>query len=187
MKNVSTLTTSAYLDWKKKISDETTKQPTWVIYQPLEDIEECSKAFGLSSKLISAIIQTESGGRDQSARYEAKYPYYYKAKEFALAQGITLETEMALQRISWGVMQIMGAAAREQGFQGWLPSLCDADLGVRYGCLKLAQIRLKYPNLSDMISIYNYGHLAKNGAGKYQNQDYVDRVLGYLKELDPPK
>lgn len=155
----------------------------WAVKLPWTEIEESSKAFLIDPRLVAAIIWEESKGIDKSARYEANYPYYCKVKEMALAHRISQDTEKALQRISWGAMHVMGATARSEGFQGWLPDLCDADLGVRYGCSYLKTLRKTFPELRDLISAYNGGFKTKLKDGKHTNEDYVERVIGYFNEL----
>jgi len=58
------------------------------------------------------------------------------AKEVQL-RGYTAGTERILQRTSWGLMQIMGAVARERGFRGWLTELCDPAVNLEWGCRHL--------------------------------------------------
>lgn len=157
--------------------------PPWATKLPWEIIERYAATYNLSSRLIAAIIQNESRGLTKSARLEPGWPYYFKPKEISFSLGITEETEKSLQRHSWGLCQVMGAVARELGFRGFLPDLCDPGLGILFGCKKLQQLVAKYPNQDDVISAYNRGTPGKTFDGTYYNQIYVNNVNGFLNDL----
>lgn len=91
------------------------------------------------------------------------------------------------QRMSWGLMQVMGATARELGFQGtFFTELCNPpELGLKYGMLYLRKLYKKYGDWPDAIASYNAGHPEKNKAGQYMNQTYVDKILKAWGSFEP--
>ncbi len=110
-------------------------------------IIEKNKHPEIRTELILAMVFQESGGERYAYRFEPGYTYFYnfKAKrplhanwksdeanrEFALTElGVT---EFHAQSASWGLLQIMGAVAREYGFSGPMPELCDPELNIRLG------------------------------------------------------
>lgn len=144
--------------------------------------EECKRIGVENTPLIMSIIHVESNGVAKSARYEKQYTYYWKDKEFARIQNISLETERAFQKTSWGPMQIMGGTARWLGYTSWLPDLCDLRIGVIWGLQYFKKVCDKQLYINDKIAIYNAGSIRKTAEGKYVNQAYVDKVLAQLDE-----
>jgi soluble lytic murein transglycosylase-like protein len=90
-----------------------------------------------------------------------------------------------LQKCSFGLMQIMGATAMSLGFRGELPSLLNPYLGVLWGSEYLKHLIESHPHSEeeDWIAAYNAGSVRKTPGGMYENQSYVNRVSGYLKDL----
>ena len=101
------------------------------------------------------------------------------------------QTELLFQQTSWGLMQIMGAVARERGFRGWLTELCDPQVNLEWDCRHLRWM-LDHPldyglsiaqgpavlkgTLADLAAAWNGGARVVMD-GKYKNQPYVDRVV----------
>ena len=152
---------------------------------PLADIARAeADAAKLPHEMVLAIVQVESGWDSFRVRYEPGWRYgTYFAREHADRNGITSDTEDILQRFSWGLMQIMGAVAREIGYNGHLTALCDPILGTRYGCKKLRQCYEKYADETAAIAAYNAGSAQKTQGGMYVNQRYVDRVYAAMLPL----
>ena len=100
-------------------------------------------------------------------------------------------TELLGQQASWGLMQIMGATARERGFKGWLTELCDPAVNLEWGCRHLRWM-LDHPldyglsiaqgpavlkgTLADLAAAWNGGS-CRIVDDTYANQSYVDRVV----------
>ena len=97
-------------------------------------------------------------------------------------------TERVGQMCSWGLMQVMGAVAREYGFKGYFPQLCDPVVGLRYGCLHVTKFRAKYGQWSDVIAAYNAGSPRREPTNpwSYVNQFYVNKVLTVWNGLEVP-
>lgn len=164
-------------------------------------IETIAKRFNLPLPLVVAIARTESGLNRYAMRCEPAYrwlwdvqknaPFEFLAgdrfdvrlppKRFPSPSGISQLTEWLGQSTSWGVMQVMGALARQYGFRGQFPSLSDPMLGAEIGCRHLVELRDRYLNGSGwrgVIAAYNAGspRLAGNGQD-FLNQEYVELVL----------
>jgi hypothetical protein len=144
--------------------------------------EECAR-HGLDHEIIQAIAEVESGGVGKAARYEKHYAYYYKDAEFAKLQKITLETERAFQKTSWGVLQLMGGTARWIGYSSWLPDLCDPRVGILWGCMYYKRVCDKHLYLNEKIASFNAGSIRKKADGTLVNQAYVDKVLAALGQI----
>jgi len=96
-----------------------------------------------------------------------------------------VHTELLNQQTSWGLLQIMGAVARERGFRGWLTELCDPSINLEWGCRHLRWM-MDHNNAyglpdfgikpEDLAAAWNAGTRIVID-GKYKNQPYVDRVL----------
>lgn len=157
----------------------------WILsLLPWPTINSVSEKYRTNPKLIAAIILQESNVNECATRYESHYRWLYRPEFFAKKNNTTEETETIHQKTSWGLMQIMGAVARELGFDSDMVKLCDPAINIRFGVMHLAKLKKRYgSNYNDLISSYNAGSPRKNSSGKYVNQYYVDRVNYFLGEL----
>lgn len=153
----------------------------------------------LPANLIRAIVVVESGGNPFAWRVEPKYRYLWDNSknepfraltygesvseiaptDFTAPKGLnsSRDTEWWGQQASWGLMQVMGAVAREYGFKGHFPQLCTAE-GVKYGCLHLTRLKKRFWQKfgwDGVISAYNQGYPGMSGS-RFNNQGYVDKV-----------
>lgn len=160
------------------------KEPIWYNKVPWKELNAICDKLDIDADLAAAIIMAESGGDHLAVRFEPKWKLYVTPETFARKTSITYETERLFQACSWGVMQVMGAVARECGYVGHILQLTDMTLGLLYGCRKLKKCLERYTGEADAIAAYNAGTPMKTPAGKYTNQDYIDRVQGFLKDLD---
>jgi len=173
-----------------------------------------AQEFGLDPALICALCEVESGWETRAIRQEVGYTYLYglaagETGVIACIQGAageqlhtllkeiqsTIATEVVMQKTSWGLMQIMGAVARERGFGGWLTELCDPAVNLEWGCRHLRWMELNADSYgielcADVLTVptrlcglpqslaaaWN-GGAARFVNGKYANQSYVDRVV----------
>lgn len=154
-------------------------------------IHKYSEENSLDPLMVMAIIQVESGGFQFATRFEPGWKYWHQIDQFCklTKPPITFDTERTHQQTSWGLMQIMGSVAREHGFDGHLPQLCDPELNIKYGCKHLKRLRrASYTDL-DQIAAYNAGSAKKLANGVYVNQSYVNKVAeqwNKLKSLNLP-
>jgi soluble lytic murein transglycosylase-like protein len=150
--------------------------------QVVNIVRSIAGEVGIDPNLAHAVATVESRLDPSVARYEENFHYILTPERFAKLLGITTRTETEFQRCSWGVMQVMGAVARELNYQAQLPLLLQPQLGALYGCRKLHSVLKKYSDLSEAIASYNSGSpIRKNGI--LINQTYVDKVMERLIRL----
>lgn len=147
-----------------------------------EIIRAKAKEHGIPESLLRAIVQVESSGHPDRIRYEQHYSHLWKPEYYATSQN-TLDTEKAAQKISWGLMQVMGATARWVGYRGVsLGGLLQPEVSLEYGCRYLVYQHERYKRLfcspcwKCATAAYNAGSVRYNEDGSYRNQRYVDRV-----------
>lgn len=160
-------------------------KPAWAEALPWDDIEMAAGPKGLDPNLVAAIIQHESLGVPFKTRYETSATKYLQSADaFAGNLGISVATEQVAQMHSYGLMQIMGWLARSMGFKDYCVKLCGIPINLEYGCRHLRGLFQRFQTEADVISVYNFGHLAKTPGGMYLNQaGYVDPVSKLLREL----
>lgn len=121
----------------------------------------------LAPELVCALIERESTWRPWAMRFEPSFFQTYCLGMFT--NGKIDVSEAYARAISWGLMQIMGQSAREQGFQGqFLPELCDPATGIEFGC------RLLKRKIARARGDVAAGLLLWNGGG---NPSYATDVL----------
>lgn len=82
---------------------------------------------------------------------------------------------------SFGLLQVMGQTAREEGFEGkYLPALCDPSLGLFFGVKHLMSRRIG-ESWGQALAAFNGGlgrvHGKDNRTPPYRNQEYVDKIV----------
>lgn len=165
----------------------------------IEIVARAVEYHGLPARLVAAIIAQESAGKPWAWNPEPRYRYFWDvrartpfrlvttaeiASQFPPADFPALagdrDQEWWAQQASWGLMQVMGAVAREHGYPGpYLTELCDPQVGVDYGCRhlsRLAQRHLDRVGWPGVIAAYNAGSPRLAANGRWVNQAYVDGV-----------
>ncbi len=137
-----------------------------------EPILAASQALGVPVAVIKGFIAEESGFNPNSFR-----------------------AEPAHNDGSYGLMQILYATAKGEGFQGSSSDLFVPANSVYYGTKFLKGLLNQYPNILDAIAAYNMGSPRKAANttptiigiyGKpgpdwvYANQPYVDKVASFI-------
>lgn len=145
---------------------------------------EKAKERLLNPALVLAIIEQESNFVPTAMRFEPQFKYILNPDVYAKRNRISLATEINLQQISWGLMQIMGAVCRELKFDKEMPMMLVPETNIFYGCLKLSQLMTKYATLENTISSYNQGSPMKVASGQFRNQHYVQGVLDKMKRWE---
>jgi len=147
------------------------------------EINNVCASFDVNPLLVRAIVQTESSGNRYAMRFEPMFHTLYKPSDFAKALSISNETEVIAQKCSWGLMQVMGATARELGFDSLIPMLCEIDLGILYGVKYLKRQLIRYKGSEkDAVAAYNAGSVRLKPDGTYVNSYYVKSVFEKLKK-----
>ena len=136
-------------------------------------------------ELVLGIIEAESGGDPHVTKINATYPYtMMQAKRPA---GCSVDMERMCQKTAWGLMQVMGATARELGFDGWLSELVNPETNVRLGIEFLGRKMSQYferDGIEGVVAAYNGGAPRRRPDGKFTNQGYVDRVMEAAKRFE---
>lgn len=163
--------------------------------------------LNLPELLVMAIVRVESGGNPYAWNPEPRYRYLWDVKKKAPFRALTpdeiaaevppkdfptlggdRDQEWWGQQASWGLMQVMGAVARECGFnRPYLPELCDPALSLEYGCRHLSTLRDRFVTRygwNGVIAAYNAGSPRLSADGKFENQGYVDKVIVVRKSLE---
>jgi soluble lytic murein transglycosylase-like protein len=148
-----------------------------------EEIERASCEYMLPASLIAAVIQEESRFDAWATRSEPRYMRSRKvrrsAARFARAHrlGPTAFTELTDRSRSYGLMQVMGETAREQGFDPpFLAELYIPQNAIAHGAMLLNRLLKRYHNDTlSAISAYNQGS-ARKRRGVFANARYVYRV-----------
>jgi len=143
---------------------------TLVKYNDL--IENASKKHNINPDIVRAICIVESGLDTWAVRYEAGWRWWLSPIKWGKRVGVTTRTERVCQQMSWGLMQIMGTVARERGFKGDIPNLCQPDVGLEFGCKHLRWLLDRHKSLDRALSAYNTGR-PDTRAGR----DYTHEVM----------
>lgn len=157
--------------------------PVWAKMLPVSMITAIGEQQKVDPHLIAAVIQVESGGVTWRLRAEPTFAYLNAPERWAKRLGITKETEIACQKMSWGLMQVMGGTARDIGYEDHISELVEPEIGVYWGTVYLARQLKKYQTVKGAVAAYNAGSLRIGKDGKIVNQSYVDKVMALLSEL----
>lgn len=155
-----------------------------------EAILKASEETGLPMVLIAALILQESSGRPLAMRHEPDfYRRYLRGRLREELRGkwphhavVSDTTERFLRSTSFGLMQIMGQKAREEGFNGdYLAELLDVDLNVRLGSLILKKNIDKFGESGGLLR-YNGGGIP-NYPQRVLKRIESGEAMGYLSRI----
>jgi soluble lytic murein transglycosylase-like protein len=167
-----------------------------------EDIRRVALKHHLDPLDVMALIKVESGFNAYAWNPEPGYRYLWDVRKRApwtpmpSVEGLLKpppgfpalagdpDQEWWAQRASWGLMQIMGAVAREVGFLGpYLTELTDPLVNLEYGCVKLARVfGIAGSDKERAFATWNGGP-GGNAKPPYRNAAYAAKVLAAKKEL----
>ncbi len=141
-----------------------------------DDLEALARQIagqhGLPPELVLALCQVESGWQPFAARFEPGFKWLLTGCD--KPETCSTGTEQQFQKTSFGLMQIMGAAARERGHAGWLTELCDPACGLQYGCRHLQWFAGRFLSTHGwpgVIRAWNTGRAEETPSGlAYQNR-----------------
>jgi hypothetical protein len=165
-------------------------------------IDFIAKGHGLDPKLVTAMVMVESEGDIGAWNPEQRYRYFWDVKLWKPFRPVTdieiasefppkdfkalkgdPDNEWWAQQASWGLMQVMGAVAREFGFrENYLTGLCrDAGTGLLFGC-RVLQGHLKWSRgvVDQAVAAYNGGRVG-NDKPPYRNATYIAKVRAAMK------
>lgn len=162
----------------------------------------------LPDALVLGVIEVESAGNTWAARFERHYRWCMnvrtmrvftaspsQARSSEAPNGFpgtvdpyysSADTEWIGQKTSWGLMQVMGAVAREHGYTDALPALCEPMHGIEYGCRHLARLRDRFiarHGWAGVLDAYNDGNARIESADDYPHKvarvsDEAAAILG---------
>lgn len=157
--------------------------PNWAFKIPWPIVREITQEFSIDPLIIASMIMVESSGNACAIKHEPGWDYVWKEQIFEELVGSYFPTEREGQKTSWGLMQVMGTVAREYGFRGWFPELCDPKIGIYYGVKYFKSQLERYGTIENAISAYNWGSVELTPGRMYKNQRYVDKVMRYYREV----
>jgi hypothetical protein len=164
-------------------------------------IELIAPGFGLDPNLVEAVVLTESGGVPWAYNPEPPYRYLVDVRTGRPFRPLTTaeivsevppldfpclggarDQEWWGQQASWGLMQVMGAVAREHGFRGvYLTELCAVATGLHYGCKHLAaQLAWARGHVNKALGAYNAG---RGGWDSELGRAYIGKVRANLAQV----
>jgi len=167
-----------------------------------EAIETAAAEAHLSPDLVEAICLVESAGDPWAWNPEPHYRWLWDVRRKRPFRRVTPNEARAKyppadfqtlagdrdqewwgQQASWGLMQIMGAVARELGYRSpYLPGLVDVRTNLELGCTKLAQLlRWAKGDVAQALAAYNAGQ------GNYRSaagQAYAEKVIARLPQVE---
>jgi soluble lytic murein transglycosylase-like protein len=165
-------------------------------------ITQAAEAHGFRPSLIGAVVLKESSARQGAWNPEPRYRWFWDVKnrrpfravtdeeirsevppeDFPGPRGVDPDAEWWGQQASWGLMQIMGAVARQNGFEDpdlpdliWRPDL-NIELGTRHLRWGMEQIGSGVNREVAMLAAYN-GGLSGNRRPPFRNLKYAQDVL----------
>lgn len=148
-------------------------------------VRDVALRFEVNPRFLDSLIVIESGYDPWAVRYEPKYRWLVNSDEYARQNNISKETEVTCQRMSWGLVQLMGGTARNGGYSGPLARLIEPELNLTQACLYLRSLQKRYDNSEDVVAAYNAGSPRRLGkGGDYVNQGYVNKFLSVYQSLE---
>jgi soluble lytic murein transglycosylase-like protein len=169
-----------YISQTSLLDSLSASQTYLVPYQ--SEIESSAAKYALPASLIAAVIQEESRFEEFATRHEARYMRSRRVRSAAAAwsraHGLpSAATELADRSRSFGLMQVMGETAREQGFAArYLAEMYLPRNSIDHGAKLLRTLLERYHNDTlSAISAYNQGSVRRQ-AGVFVNARYVYRV-----------
>lgn len=151
-------------------------------------IADAARNYTLPVDVLVALVLVESSGNPWAYNPEPHYRYLVDIRtgkpfrplsvseiaserppdDFPSLPGVPRDAEWWGQQASWGLLQVMGAVARENGFSGkFLTELCDPWTGLDYGARHLRHQLNRYGDLRDAVVAYNTGNAVKDASGTY--------------------
>lgn len=127
-----------------------------------------ARAAQIDPVLVCAVIEQESSWNPWAMRFEPMFLSHYVKPRVPEAP----TTGEIARATSWGLMQIMGQVAYEVGFNGhFFSELCDPEVGLLWGCQKLAKCIAARSDQRSALLMWN-------GGG---NSSYPDQVLARMR------
>jgi len=141
-------------------------------------IETAAQLHAVDADIVEAMVLVESDGRAWAWNPEPKYRWLWDVRLNRPFRSLTTAEASAKwpppdfptsggdrdqewwgQQASWGLLQVMGAVARERGFKGlYLPELCDPVVNLQLGVKHYAALlRWAAGDVWKAVGAYNGG------------------------------
>ena len=171
------------------MGEKTSPSSDWIGKLPWQEIVKAAGVANTDPYYLAATVWKESRGNPWAQRYEPGYKWLYKHRQIAelLEPRISVETMEVAQKTSYGLCQVMGAVAYENGFRGYPGELFEIQRNLLLGATIIGHLEKRYGDWEEVAAVYNggTGALHRNAAGMFPNQRYVDDVLRYYREIHP--
>ena len=139
--------------------------PTFANRELAQAINAAAELYSVPEPLIVAVVRVESSGDCAAWNPEPHYRWLWNCRAgepyrisiagahektpppgFRPPRGLKSENDAEFwgQQASWGPMQVMGAVAREAGYLGLFPGLCNPHVGVAYGARFLSTLMRRH-------------------------------------------
>ena len=138
-------------------------------------VDDYARQFDLPPVLVEAMIAVESGGNALA----------WQPGSTRRATPRDSDSEWYGRRCRWGPMLLLGMVARERGFTGSFPALCNMDCGVYWGCRQLAWLDRHYGvhhGWRGVIGAWREGSLPQ-GKEEIKHRGYVRQVIEAMSVL----
>lgn len=114
--------------------------------------KDTAARHGLDPVLVCAVVEQESTWDPWAIRAEPTFDERYVKPMHKTP------TEEWARSMSWGLMQLMGESARERGYTGPIPALCDPATGLEWGCVHLkGKLAAAGGNVTKALLLWNGG------------------------------
>uniref|UniRef100_A0A6H1ZYQ5 Putative transglycosylase n=1 Tax=viral metagenome TaxID=1070528 RepID=A0A6H1ZYQ5_9ZZZZ len=147
------------------------------------DIQVAARGYSLPANIVAGVVAQESAGNRKALRAEPNYLWLWgddPGEKLGRPPGESEATEWYCQRLSWGLMQIMGAVARELGFRGDFGDLFEPEINLGLGCKYLAWcFKREKGDVFNALQRYNGG-----GGKTERTARYAREVLDWAGEFE---
>jgi len=172
---------AAAMDWPQPIAPHVNdNEPNRATLLPV--VATVAGRHDLPVDLVAAMVRQESTFNRFTNRFEKDfYKTYIEGKSLDFLPRGSLEITESLGRAtSWGLLQVMGATARQYGFRGWFPELCEAAVGLEFGCRYLADLRRQYGSEGwpVVVRAYNAGPGGRHNEANHYPHDVLEKIGG---------
>jgi hypothetical protein len=168
-------------------------------FRPL--IESNARRFGVSADMVEAVVLVESSANPWAWNPEPHYRYLWNVRTHQPFRKLTdaerasevpptdfpflagdRDQEWWGQQASWGLMQVMGAVARENSFDDpYLTRLCAPEVNLAIGCRVLLGLLLwSDGDVKKALGGYNAG---RGGWDSPAGRAYATKVLSAMRGL----
>jgi soluble lytic murein transglycosylase-like protein len=157
-------------------------------------VRDAATRKGLDALLVAAMVMVESSGKSEAVRPEPGYRWLWDVRLEKPFRRLGANEDLGVapadfpggknewdgQRASHGLLQVMGAVAREYRFRGPFAGLYVPEVGLDYGCRHLAKAfsRWGHLTLEAVLSAYNAGH-------PVEGSPYPGKVIAWVDKLGP--